>query len=159
MPSLSWPKVYFCSLILPSQVSLEPCNCSLRQINWGNRANCLFMELLWHVLCVSAQEEYFRQAESYSLINSDSSTPLSTPTPRRRNTMPSSVYFRSSLRTADSHLSVNDIKPDLYNTTDWDAFGPERDSNASELLGELIYKMEPDRMHKDVRWRDQLLNG
>ena len=67
--------------------------------------------------------------------------------------MPSSVYFRSALPTADSHLSAEDFKPDLYHTTDWDAFGRERSGGGGALdaVGQIVYKMEVDNSYKEGR--------
>ncbi|XP_067929208.1 uncharacterized protein [Watersipora subatra] len=104
------------------------------------------------------REEYFSsQSVSNSFTESECSTPATTPIPRRRNTMPSSAYFRPHSPAVDSQLSVKDFKPDLYHTTDWDGFGVEI-GDGLEYLGELVYSLEKEA-NREGRMKVHILSA
>lgn len=77
---------------------------------------------------------------------SSSSSLVSTPSTKRRNTMPSSMSYRATSRSGnDLQTSLNSIKPDLYNS-EW-SLGRGVDhclSPSQEDLGDLVYSIDAD---------------
>lgn len=96
------------------------------------------------------REDYF---ESYAESGVSGESSLnSTPSTRRRNTMPSNMTYRTTPTSGtDLPSAVSSIKPDLYNS-DWNlGRGLEHcHSPSREDLGDLIYAMEStDQTAKD----------